>query len=593
MHSRQTVDLEAPLHYPARAFLDDLWRFLRPYRWRFFVATLFRLGGDLAWLYPPFAFATAVTFLSKYRPGTDLAPLWTLGMLWLGAIVIRFISQFYHRIFGYHVSERVALDAQLASIRHLFTLNIAWHERENTGNKIKRVNRGGMGLDRITRIWFNNLIEIAVNFVGAFIILAHVDARIAGVSALFLVVYFSLSTVLTKRASLAEYQVDVQEEVLHGQAFELLNNIRTVKVLDLGRTLYRRIENVAAELFRRIKRRIFRFQVRNVTLSGWGHVFRFSMLAFIAWGIVQGRYELGFFVLFNSYFWSIWESVNELSDVTQETVVAKNGIARMMAILNEPAEPETGAGKVPFPAVWKEIRVEHLTFAYERAKVLHDVSFTIRRGERIGIVGLSGAGKSTLFKLLLKERENYQGNVSVDDIPLRTITRSSYFRHVAVVLQDTEVFNLSVRDNIALAGQRGRADASLLRRAVQIAHVADFVKRMPQGLDTLIGEKGVKLSGGEKQRVGIARALYKQPDILLLDEATSHLDLESEQKIRDSLHQFFQNVTAIVIAHRLTTIREMDRILVIENGRLVEQGGFDELLAQRGRFYELWEKQRL
>lgn len=593
MHSRRTVDLETPLQYPARRFLHDLWRFVRPYRRRFFVATLFRLGGDLAWLYPPFAFASAVTFLSTYRPGTDLAPLWTLGVLWFGAILVRFGSQFFNRFFGYHVSERVALDAQLASIRHLFALDIGWHERENTGNKIKRVNRGGMGLDRIIRIWFNNLIEIAVNFVGALVILAHVDARIALASACFLIVYFALSTVLTKRASLAEYRVDIQEEVLHGQTFELLNNIRTVKVLNLGRALYRRIGGVAAELFRRIKTRILRFQIRSVSLSFWGHLFRFSMLAMIAWGILQGRYEIGFFVLFNSYFFSIWESVNELSDVTQEMVIAKNGVARMMAILNEPVAQESGAGKVPFPAPWREIRVEHLTFAYERAKVLQDVSFAIRRGERIGIVGLSGAGKSTLFKLLLKEREDYRGAIFLDAVPLRTITRPSYFRHVAVVLQDTEVFNLSIADNITLAGQGARHNPLLLRRAVQIAHVADFAQRMPKGLNTLIGEKGVKLSGGEKQRVGIARAIYKQPEILLLDEATSHLDLESEQKIRDSLHRFFQSVTAIVIAHRLTTIREMDRILVIEHGRLIEQGSFAELYAKAGRFYALWEKQRL
>ena len=222
-----------------------------------------------------------------------------------------------------------------------------------------------------------------------------------------------------------------------------------------------------------------------------------------------------------------------------------------------------------------------------------DVSFDIKRGERVGIVGLSGAGKSTLFKLLLKEYEDFTGEILFDKTPIQTITKSSYFEKAAVVLQETEVFNFSLRDNITIAGGTANNPTRQLATALETAHVNDFMFKLSQGVDTLIGEKGVKLSGGEKQRLGIARAVYKQPDILFLDEATSHLDLESEEKIRDSLHQFFQTVTAVVIAHRLTTIKEMDRILVIENGGIIEEGSFDELYKQRGRFFDLWEKQKL
>jgi ATP-binding cassette subfamily B protein len=220
------------------------------------------------------------------------------------------------------------------------------------------------------------------------------------------------------------------------------------------------------------------------------------------------------------------------------------------------------------------------------------VSFDISRGEKVGIVGISGAGKSTLYKLLLKEHENYEGGILFDDIPLRNIKRSSYFKHSAVVLQDTEVFNFKLKDNISLSNVDESENEALLRRAVKIAHVTDFMNKLPDGLDTYIGEKGVKLSGGEKQRVGIARAIFKQPDVLFLDEATSHLDMESEEKIRDSLHSFFQQVTAVVIAHRLSTIKEMDRIIVIEKGEIVESGSFDKLIEKKGRFCELWDKQK-
>ena len=162
---------------------------------------------------------------------------------------------------------------------------------------------------------------------------------------------------------------------------------------------------------------------------------------------------------------------------------------------------------------------------------------------------------------------------------------------MAVVLQDTEVFNFSLRDNITIGAAEVKEDA--LQQALQVAHVNDFIAKLPQGLNTLIGEKGVKLSGGEKQRVGIARAVFKAPQLLLLDEATSHLDIESEEKIKDSLHTFFQHVTSVVIAHRLTTIQEMDRIILLEKGTVCEQGSFEELIARRGKFFNLWEKQKL
>ena len=162
-----------------------------------------------------------------------------------------------------------------------------------------------------------------------------------------------------------------------------------------------------------------------------------------------------------------------------------------------------------------------------------------------------------------------------------------------MVLQDTEVFNFSLRDNITITNARRKTNDALLKKALKIAHLSELVGKLPQGLETIIGEKGVKLSGGERQRLGIARAIFKEPQILLLDEATSHLDLESEEKIHDSLHKFFENVTAIVIAHRLTTIKEMDNILVLESGKIIESGNFEKLTAERGRFFELWEKQKL
>ena len=239
------------------------------------------------------------------------------------------------------------------------------------------------------------------------------------------------------------------------------------------------------------------------------------------------------------------------------------------------------------------INFQNVSKNYNGYQALIDANFKIVPQEFVSVVGRSGAGKSTLFKLLLKEHEGFEGSIRFDEQPIQTIRRDSYFEQVAAVLQETEVFNFSLRDNIVMAERSTQVDEKRFNRALAIAHVRDFLDKLPQGVDTLIGEKGFKLSGGEKQRLGIARAVFKQPELLFLDEATSHLDSESEAKIQDSLHKFFKNVTAILIAHRRSTIKQMDRILVLEDGQIIEEGSFSELQKKRGRFHELWEQQKL
>jgi ABC-type multidrug transport system fused ATPase/permease subunit len=342
-----------------------------------------------------------------------------------------------------------------------------------------------------------------------------------------------------------------------------------------------------------VLKRVFWFQVGGYGRGFYAQLFQLAMYGFIVYGIIHGQYAVGFLVLFSSYFSSLLQSVGELADVSQDYVVAKLSIGRMVELLNEPIGIDSTVGKVSFPENWKTITFKEVSFKYGDNEVLQDISFTLHRGEKIGVVGLSGAGKSTLFKLLLKEYESYTGEIFVDEIPLTKINKKDYFNYSAVVLQDTEVFNLSLKENITLANSAEKDNEGLFDTAIRVAHVKEFVARLPDGLETMIGEKGVKLSGGERQRLGIARAVFKNPELLLLDEATSHLDVESEDKIQSSLHEFFQSVTALVIAHRLTTIREMDRIILIEKGTVLEQGTFDELHAQKGRFYELWEKQSL
>lgn len=398
---------------------------------------------------------------------------------------------------------------------------------------------------------------------------------------------------MTRRAGQASYRVNAQEENVNGLLFEAINNIRTVKVMSMAKVLLAALIKGTEDLLEKLRRRIFWYQSRNAFLSFWTVVFRLGLTVLIIRGVLAGHYEIGFLILFSSYFSELRMSIDELSTASIDFVTSKISVARMKDILNEPITIDDEKGKASFSTAWQKITVKNVSFSYGENKALNDISFAVRRGEKVGIVGISGAGKSTLFKLLLKEREEFSGDILFDGVSIKQISKNDYFKQISVVLQDTEVFSFSLKDNITITNAKEKLNKRLLEQALSTAHIYSLVDKLPQGLDTLIGEKGVKLSGGEKQRLGIARAIFKEPQILLLDEATSHLDIESEEKIRDSLHKFFENVTAIVIAHRLTTIREMDKILVIEDGRIVESGNFQKLYANQGRFYELWEKQKL
>jgi ABC-type multidrug transport system fused ATPase/permease subunit len=589
------MNAETPAHatgYGSWDLFRTMWRLFKGNRLKFAIATVLQFSSYLVWLYPAYALSYLVNFLKDYQPGQSWDPIVILFAVWAAVSAWHYFSEQVAEYLGYRMAERIALDAQLRTVTHLLQLDLAWHERENAGNKLKRIEKGGEGINRIVRIWFDNTISALVNFFGMIPILAAFDYTVAGVTLFFLVTYFLFSRYFTRKAGDAAYAVNLGEEDLQGVAFEALNNVRSVKVLGMQEGLLGIITARVTELLKKIYHRVNRFRIREITLQVWAQAFRIGTTGFIVYGVLQGRYNVGFLVLFYTYFNYIWESIDRLSRVALDFVISKYGVIRMTRILEEPILIDAEGGKTAFPKEWDELTVKNLSFAYGKKEVLHDLSFTIRRGERIGIVGVSGAGKSTLFKLLLKEHENYQGEIRFGSTQLRDIRRSDFFRQTAVVLQDTEVFNFTLRDNITLASIQHAEDKARLQQAIEVAHVTDFLKKMPLGLETEIGEKGIRLSGGEKQRVGIARAVFKQPDLLFLDEATSHLDLESEENIRDSLHKFFQSVTAVVIAHRLSTIKEMDRILVLEAGRIIEEGTFDQLYAKKGRFHELWEKQK-
>lgn len=573
--------------------IKDLAKHVRPYKGRFILGSLLRLTSDATNLYSTYALATMITIFSQGNLAESSGRIWMLLATSSVAIVYKSVSKYAAKIILFNIAQKTKVDVEQKAIAHMFKLNIAWHEKENTGSKHQKIRNASSGYAQLLSIWANNLIAIVVEFIGTIIIIYQFNRPIAIMMAIFLVIYSLVAKIMRKKVALTSNMVNIRMEEITGLQYEAISNIRTVKIMSMVKTINDTLNFRSFKLFDSIKANIFWIQNRLVSEAVTSQLFKIGVMIYIVDGIIKSRLEAGLLIMFNNYFNTIWNAVEELSNVSQDILVARYSISRLKEIMNEPVTIDDETAKLSFPKDWKTITLDKVSFAYGDNQVLKNISFKINRGEKIGIIGLSGAGKSTLFKLLLKEYEDFEGNILVDGVRIQEISKQNYFESVAVVLQETEVFNFSLRENIYLAGPGTQNKEVELQKALEVAHVTDFLQKLPDGADTPIGEKGVRLSGGEKQRLGIARAVFKQPQLLLLDEATSHLDLESEEKIQDSLHKFFNTVTAVVIAHRLTTIKEMDKIIVIEDGEILESGNFAELTNKRGRFFELWEKQRL
>lgn len=584
--------------YSLLQFVRDVWQFIAPYKRSFYAATFLRLTSDATQLYGAWVLSQIINRFSSSVPLTMQAFLsefsWMI-LLWFLADQYNAIGRGAAKIIGFRVAESAALTAMKRTLNHLFTLDLEWQVSRHSGDKLKRVNRGRDAISLLVRDYFNMMIEIFVVIIVNVTVFATLDLRIGAALAVFMVSFYFLSLALTRKASHQEHVVNKAEEKLESVNYESLNNIRTIKSLDLSEPLNKQIATASATVLREIKKRVFLFQGRTIALNVYFYLFQFAIILYLLWGIMQGQFAVGIIVLFISYFDKLGGAIWELADVTQQSIIYKIWTGRMMAILNtKPTIELKDTVQKPFPKNWKKLSLENVAFHYTEKRALRNITTSIKRGERIGIVGLSGAGKSTLFKLLMDLHENYDGSLNFDGTELKDIDRSSYMQRVAVVLQETELFNLSLKDNIFIAKRTDQTeDEKRLKQVLKLAHLEDVVARLPEGVETQVGEKGVVLSGGERQRLGIARALYREPDILLMDEATSHLDIYSEKFIQASLHEFFQKVTAIVIAHRLPTVKEMDRILVLDKGVIAEDGSFAQLMKKDGIFAHMWREQKL
>jgi ABC-type multidrug transport system fused ATPase/permease subunit len=578
--------------YSLWLMIKDIWKYVKPYKKRFFLGVFFRATSDIANFAPAVIYSWIITILASTSIINKWEQIPPMIIVWIVAIYYYRVGHDCAKYFGYMSAQYAGLDAKFAALQHLFVLDLDWHEKENSGNKIKKIDNANKAIKESVSSVFNVLIENIVSIVGVCVVFLTVDKNITIIFVVYMTIFIILSRYMSLKVSKRYRPISHEEETYEGLSFEAVNNIRTVKSLILYKPVSINIKSSINRLKEYIQKFIFISRIRNHLLDSITRIMEFTITIYLVYRITQNIEAIGALVLFRSLFWKVIEAIWEFTEIYNELLINKVYMGRFAILMNAKPTIENQVNQIEFPKNWKEFEIKDLSFSYGDKEVLKNLNLTIQKGEKIGIVGISGAGKSTFVKLVLDLYEDYEGSIGFDGISLKSIKRDDYINYVSNVSQDTELFNDSLRDNILIGiNESGNLTNERLKNAIKLANLDDVISKLPEGAETLIGEKGFKLSGGERQRVGIARAIIRNPQIIVLDEATSHLDSESEHKIQTALDEVFSNVTAIVIAHRLSTLRKMDRIVVLNQGELVEEGTLKELIDKNGLFTKFWNKQ--
>jgi ATP-binding cassette, subfamily B, bacterial len=579
--------MKVPIHpkYSNREFVKDLWYFFKKYRIKFFFFTFLLIIVSLMHLIEPIILARIIDFFTGDY--TSLNKFYVLLGILLGigiiSTILRLRSKYHFELFSNHIGK----DLKMESFQRILQGDLVWHDKENTGNKIQKVFGGERALREFMSFYIHQGINIVATIIGILVVFSLFNLKYALIAIVFMAVYLIVEFRLNKKVAKKTLLVKIAKEKTTGKAFEFSSNINTVKFLGIENSLSREINKNEEEVLR------LKNQRRKLNNSKWISVqiisvVFYSLFIFLVGGdIIKGFLTIGSIVIYIDYVSRLQRTLNLISREVDKLTDVKYGLYRMMQMYKElPDVKEEGAKNLK---KWDEINIKNVSFHYKEEGVLDNFNLNIKKGEKIGIVGKSGSGKSTLFKLLLKLYVPKKGMIYFDDKPITKIKRLSVLDKISIVPQETEVFNLSLKDNILLAG-KSRNNFSLYKNALVASQLSKVVSKLKNKDNSLIGEKGVRLSGGEKQRLGIARAIYKNSDIIIFDESTSNLDYETEKEIQKSIDKI-KGKTLIVSAHRLSTLQNMDKIVFLEKGKIVEQGDYNELLNKKGKFYNLWKQQ--
>lgn len=490
------------------------------------------------------------------------------------------------------VGQRALRKLALETFAHIHRLSLRYHITRKTGGLSRIIERGVKGVEFLLRFLLFSIFPLMLQLLMIaviFFVMFDVWYLAAVIATISLYVWFTFR--ITEWRVKQRREMNRQDTDANQKAIDSLLNFETVKYFNAEDMEARRYDSAMAQYETAAVATNY-----SLAFLNFGQAFLITtglvvVMVMAAVGVQNGALTVGDFVLVNAYMIQITMPLNFLGTVYREIRQALVDMGEMFDLLDQPADVTDAPDARPLQVSGGEIRFEQVQFGYDPARpILKGLDLTVRAGQTVAVIGPSGSGKSTIGRLLFRFYDVTGGAVLIDGQDLRSVTQSSLHAAIGVVPQDTVLFNDTIAYNIAYG--RDGATQQEIEDAARAARIHDFICSLPEGYDTAVGERGLKLSGGEKQRVGIARTLLKNPPILLLDEATSALDTRTEQSIQESLRQMGQGRTVITIAHRLSTVVDADLIVVLDDGHIVETGTHNQLLARNGQYSEMWARQR-
>jgi ABC-type transport system involved in Fe-S cluster assembly fused permease/ATPase subunit len=578
---------------------------LLPYLWpvgqwsirgRVVVAFMLLVGSKIANVYVPLFYRDAVDALSGFTPveGATLAAAVPVGLLlsYGGARVLaQMFSELREAVFA-RVAQRAIRNAALRTFQHLHVLSLRFHMNRQTGGLSRIIERGVKGIEfLLSFMMFNILPTLLEIFMVCGILWNLFNFWYAFVTFLTISIFIGFTLVVTEWRLKYRRAMNDRDTEANTKAIDSLLNYETVKYFGNEAHEARRFDKAMQAYETASVKSTVSLSYLNV---GQGVVISLGLVIVMMMagqGVVDGTMTLGDFVLVNSYLIQLYLPLNFLGFVYRQIRQSLTDMEAMFRVLDIETEVSDRPDAPPLALNGGTVEFDHVDFGYDpRRPILRDVSFIVPAGKTVAIVGPSGAGKSTISRLLFRFYDVNSGAVRIDGQDIAAVTQESLRASIGIVPQDTVLFNDSIYYNI-LYGRPGAATPEV-ESAARLARIHDFITELPDGYKSNVGERGLKLSGGEKQRVAIARTILKSPAILLFDEATSALDTHTEKEIQESLREVSSNRTTLQIAHRLSTVIDADEILVLEAGQISERGRHMELLARNGAYAAMWRKQQ-